>query len=75
MGDKASRLGHIERFEAYAYHFKRDPNLTIVDHQTVERTSWGYGTHLTVYWRRSIKSDHVEDYGHKGGDARKGVNL
>ena len=28
------------------------------------------GTHLTVYWRCSIKADHVEDYGHKGGEAR-----
>jgi hypothetical protein len=35
----------------------------------------GYGTHLAVYWRCGIKPDHVEDYGHKGGDARKGVDL
>jgi hypothetical protein len=35
----------------------------------------GYGTHLTVYWRCGIEADHVEDYGQKGGDARKGVNL
>jgi len=34
-----------------------------------------YGTHLTVYWRCSIEADHVEDYSHKGGDARKRVDL
>ena len=34
-----------------------------------------YGIHLTVYWGCSVKTDHVEDNGHKGGDTRKGVNL
>ncbi len=35
----------------------------------------GSGTHLTIYWRCSIKINHVEDYGYKGEDARKGVEL
>ena len=40
-----------------------------------EEADVGYGIHLTVYWGCSIKANHIEDYGHKGGDARKGVNL
>jgi hypothetical protein len=35
----------------------------------------GHGAHLTVYWGRSIKADHVENYGQKSGHARKGVDL
>ena len=35
----------------------------------------GYGTHLAVLLRCSIKANHVEDYGHKGSDARDGVDL
>jgi hypothetical protein len=35
----------------------------------------GYGTHLTVYWACSIKADHVENYGQKGGQARNEMNL
>jgi hypothetical protein len=35
----------------------------------------GHGTHLTVYWGRSIKDDHVENYGQNGGQARDRVNL
>jgi hypothetical protein len=35
----------------------------------------GYGTHLAVYWVCSIEADHIKDYGQKGGEARKGVNL
>ena len=34
-----------------------------------------HGLYLTVYWDRSIKADHVENYGHKGGHARNGVYL
>ena len=34
-----------------------------------------YGNYLTVYWGCSVKTDHVEDYGHKGGDTRNGVDL
>ena len=32
-------------------------------------------THLTVDWGRRVKSNEIKYYGHKGGHARKGVNL
>jgi hypothetical protein len=35
----------------------------------------GHGAHLAVYFRFTIKTNQVEDYGHKGSDAREGVNL
>jgi hypothetical protein len=35
----------------------------------------GHGTHLTVYWSCSVKADHVENYGQKGGQTRNRVNL
>lgn len=35
----------------------------------------GHATHLTVYFRIIIKGKYVEGYGHKGRDARDGVNL
>jgi hypothetical protein len=35
----------------------------------------GHWIHLAVYFRCIIKSKHVEDYGHKGSDAREGVKL
>ena len=31
--------------------------------------------HLAVKWGRIVKRDHVQDYDHKGGKARKRVNL
>lgn len=34
-----------------------------------------YGTHLTVNWPGSVKTDHVRDHRQKGSHASKGVQL
>jgi hypothetical protein len=53
--------------------FKIDPALGIAVNQT--EPDVGHETHLAVYFRCIVKCIHVEDYGHKGSEAREGVNL
>jgi hypothetical protein len=68
MRDRASRPVHIK---GGTYDFESGPDLgSIVGKQDNVRDV-GHRPHLTVYWSCSIKGVHVNNYGQKGGHARK----
>jgi hypothetical protein len=35
----------------------------------------GKRAHLTIRWGRHVQGDDIDDHGHEGGKARKGISL
>ena len=62
-------MGHIKEG---THDFRSNPSLGNIVNYIYNGSDV---THLTVYRDCGIKADHVENYGQKGGQACKGVNL